>query len=162
MSGPRRMALWAIAMVLLAGCPAEPIKPAPTPTPTVDPSATPPATRPVATRPARATEPARYAYVTARALVGGRASWYGPGFQGRRTASGARFNQYSFTAASRSLAFGTRLIVTNLATGRAVVVVVNDRGPFVYDRTLDLSAAAFAAIAPAGQGVCRVRVEVVR
>ncbi len=76
---------------------------------------------------------------TGRALQKGVASWYGPGFHGRRTASGERFNSYEMTAAHRSLPFGTRLRVVNEANGRSVVVRVNDRGPFAHRRIIDLA-----------------------
>jgi len=69
----------------------------------------------------------------------GMASWYGPGFHGRRTASGERFNSYDMTAAHRSLPFGTRLRVVNESNGRSVVVRVNDRGPFAHRRIIDLA-----------------------
>ncbi|HZH09360.1 MAG TPA: septal ring lytic transglycosylase RlpA family protein [Microvirga sp.] len=69
----------------------------------------------------------------------GTASWYGPGFHGRRTASGERFDSYQMTAAHRSLPFGTRLRVVNEANGRSVVVRVNDRGPFTHRRIIDLA-----------------------
>jgi rare lipoprotein A len=80
----------------------------------------------------------------------GRASWYGPGFHGRRTASGERFNAGAYTAAHRHLPFGTRLRVVNKANGRAVVVRVNDRGPFHGGRILDLSHASARAIGLSG------------
>lgn len=70
------------------------------------------------------------------------ASWYGPGFYGRRTANGEVFTGNDMTAAHRSLPFGTRVRVTNQSTGRAVVVRINDRGPFVGGRSIDLSRAA--------------------
>jgi rare lipoprotein A len=69
----------------------------------------------------------------------GTASWYGPGFHGRRTASGERFNSSDMTAAHRSLPFGTRLRVVNESNGRSVVVRVNDRGPFAHRRIIDLA-----------------------
>jgi rare lipoprotein A len=72
----------------------------------------------------------------------GLASWYGPGLYGRRTASGTVHTGAALTAAHRSLPFGTRVRVTNLENGRAVVVVVDDRGPFVRGRVIDLSWAA--------------------
>ena len=72
----------------------------------------------------------------------GKASWYGPGFHGRSTASGERFNQKSLTAAHKSLPFGTRLKVTNKRNGKSVVVRINDRGPYVRGRLLDLSKGA--------------------
>lgn len=79
-------------------------------------------------------------------VAGGNASWYGPGFQGKKTASGERFNSGALTAAHRSLPFGTRVRVTNNATGRSVVVRINDRGPFVGGRQIDLAAGAARAI----------------
>lgn len=85
--------------------------------------------------------------VSPRAELGrGKASWYGPGFQGRRTASGERFDMNAFTAAHRTLAFGTRVLVRNTRNGREVVVRITDRGPHVRDRIIDLSQAAAAAI----------------
>jgi rare lipoprotein A len=80
----------------------------------------------------------------------GVASWYGPGFQGRLTANGERFNTNSLTAAHRTLPFGTRVRVTNAKTGRSVVVRINDRGPFTKGRVIDLSKAAARAIGVAG------------
>ena len=78
------------------------------------------------------------------------ASWYGPGFHGRLTASGERFDQNALTAAHRTLSFGTRVRVTNHATGRSVVVRINDRGPFVGNRAIDLSRGAARAIGVTG------------
>lgn len=76
---------------------------------------------------------------TGREYQRGQASWYGPGFHGRRTASGERFNSYDMTAAHRFLPFGTRLRVVNENNGRSVVVRVNDRGPFAHRRIIDLA-----------------------
>jgi rare lipoprotein A len=76
---------------------------------------------------------------TAATLQKGTASWYGPGFHGRRTASGERFNSGAMTAAHRSLPFGTKLKVVNEKNGRSVVVRVNDRGPFSRNRIIDLA-----------------------
>jgi rare lipoprotein A len=90
----------------------------------------------------------------------GLASWYGGKFQGRRTASGEVFDTNLFTAAHKTLPFGTLVRVTNLDTGQQTVVRINDRGPFVAGRIIDLSRAAAAAIGMAGSGVARVRVEV--
>lgn len=86
------------------------------------------------------------------------ASWYGPGFDGRKTASGERFNQYGLTAAHKTLPFGTKLRVTY--KGRSVIVRVNDRGPFVKGRHLDLSKGAARAIGC--HGVCNVKVAVLK
>ena len=91
----------------------------------------------------------------------GVASWYGPVFHGRRTANGERFNTNAMTAAHRSLPFGTRVRVTNLENGRRVVVRVDDRGPYVGGRVIDLSAAAARHLDMVEDGVVRVRVEVV-
>lgn len=81
-----------------------------------------------------------------REVKRGKASWYGKRFHGRRTASGERFNMYALTAAHPSLPFGTLLRVRHLETGREVVVRVNDRGPHVRGRILDLSHAAAEAL----------------
>lgn len=99
-------------------------------------------------------------WATAAEPSTGGASWYGPGFHGRTTASGARFNQHQMTCASRSLAFGTKLRVTNIASGKSVVVLVNDRGPYVGNRIIDLSQGAFSRLAPLGRGVIQVKIEV--
>lgn len=87
-----------------------------------------------------------------RSMQKGAASWYGPGFHGRKTASGERFNTHALTAAHRSLPFGSRVKVTNSKTGRSVVVRINDRGPFVHGRIIDLSKASAQAIGISGVG----------
>ncbi len=92
----------------------------------------------------------------------GQASWYGPGFHGRRTASGDRFDQNALTAAHRQLPLGTRVTVTNLENGRSVRVAINDRGPYVDGRVLDLSRAAAHRLGMIGDGVVRVRIEATR
>jgi rare lipoprotein A len=89
----------------------------------------------------------------------GLASWYGGKFQGRKTASGEIFDTNLFTAAHKTLPFGTVVRVTNLSNGQTTVVRINDRGPFVSGRIIDLSRAAATAIGMAGSGVARVRVE---
>ncbi len=90
----------------------------------------------------------------------GIASWYGPGFTGRRTSSGERFDPGELTAAHGAWAFGTRVRVTLLATGRSVVVRINDRLPR-RDRIIDLSKEAARRIGLIGPGTGRVRLEVV-
>lgn len=91
------------------------------------------------------------------------ASWYGGYFHGRKTASGEIYNKYALTAASNSHKLGTKLKVTNVKTGKSVVVKVNDTGGFTkYNRTLDLSQAAFQQIAPLGQGVAKVTIQVLK
>ena len=72
----------------------------------------------------------------------GGASWYGPGFNGKKAASGEIFNENAMTAAHRSLPFGTKLLVTDQNTGRQIKVTINDRGPFHGKRIIDLSKAA--------------------
>jgi Lytic transglycolase len=90
----------------------------------------------------------------------GVASYYGGQFHGRLTASGARFDMNSMTAAHRSLPFGTRVRVTHLGNGRSVEVRITDRGPFVGGRIIDLSRGAAGVIGMQGQGVARVKVTV--
>ena len=87
-----------------------------------------------------------YRLATTDEQIDGLASWYGPYFQGRQTASGEQFEQQDFTAAHPSLPFDTYLKVTNQQNGRSVVVRINDRGPYIGDRNLDLSHAAAIAI----------------
>ncbi len=91
--------------------------------------------------------------------VGG-ASWYGPGFNGRRSASGEVFNQNAMTAAHRTLPFGTRVRVTNLSNNRQVVVRINDRGPYSGSRVIDLSAGAAAEIGLINAGVGTVQLDI--
>jgi rare lipoprotein A len=88
--------------------------------------------------------------------INGLASWYGPYFQGRQTASGEQFEQEDFTAAHPSLPFDTYLKVTNQQNGKSIVVRINDRGPYVGDRKLDLSHAAAIAIKSDQVGVVPV------
>jgi rare lipoprotein A len=90
----------------------------------------------------------------------GVASWYGPGFHGRRTANGEVFDQNELTAAHQTLPHGTHVMVTNLDNDRSVEVRINDRGPFVGGRVIDLSYAAARAIRMVGPGTARVRLEV--
>jgi len=90
----------------------------------------------------------------------GEASYYGSEFEGRKTASGERYDGDRLTAAHRTLPFGTRLRVTDLSNGRSVEVVVNDRGPHRKGRVVDLSRRAAEELHMVGRGVARVRVEV--
>jgi rare lipoprotein A len=91
--------------------------------------------------------------VQADGIQRGAASWYGPGFHGRKTASGERFNANAMTAAHRSLPFGTRVRVVNQRTGRSVVVRINDRGPFHGGRVIDLAQAPARALGISGTAV---------
>lgn len=100
--------------------------------------------------------------VTYRPREGGEyvtASWYGSKFHGRPTASGERYNMFGLTAAHKTMKFGTKLRVTYPETGGSVVVTVNDRGPFIRGRDLDLSYGAAKAIGLEVKGVGRVRIE---
>jgi len=90
----------------------------------------------------------------------GIASWYGPGSDGSESASGETFNQNALTAAHRNLPFGTRVKVTNMNNGRSVVVRINDRGPFVRGRIIDLSTAAARGIGMMETGVAPVHLEI--
>ena len=122
-----------------------------------------PPLREIAGRPAPAAAPAppqQVSLVTVLSRLRGWASWYGPGFHGNRSASGEVYNQNALTAAHRSLPFGTQVRVTNLNNGVSVVVRINDRGPFVRGRIIDLSAAAARVLGMMGSGVAPVSVEV--
>jgi rare lipoprotein A len=90
----------------------------------------------------------------------GIASWYGPGFHGKATASGAIYDQNDLTAAHQTLPLGTRVMVTNLETGSSAEVTINDRGPFAKGRIIDLSYGAGKALGMIGPGTIPVRVEV--
>ena len=89
----------------------------------------------------------------------GAASWYGPGFSGRKTASGDIFDETKFTAAHKTMPLGTRARVTHLGNGKSVEVVINDRGPFTGGRMIDLSQAAAKALGMIDNGVAKVRIE---
>ena len=93
-------------------------------------------------------------------IIRGSASWYGPGFYGRQTASGERLRKGTFTAAHRTLPFGTKVRVTNLSNGRAVVVRINDRGPFKRHRVIDLAHGAASELRMMRAGEIPVRLEV--
>ena len=90
----------------------------------------------------------------------GMASWYGPGFAGRLTANGERFDPSALTCAHRTFKFGTMLEVTNLDNGRTVVVRVNDRGPYAKNRVIDLSEEAARRLGMIEKGHVKVRIEV--
>ncbi|WP_267383963.1 septal ring lytic transglycosylase RlpA family protein [Cyanobacterium sp. uoEpiScrs1] len=90
----------------------------------------------------------------------GMASWYGPGFHGRLTANGERYNQNGLTAAHKNLPFGTKVRVTNLNNGRSITVRINDRGPYAHGRIIDLSKGAARVIGLMGSGVAPVKIEI--
>ena len=87
-----------------------------------------------------------------RPIQTGAASWYGPGFHGKRTANGETFNTHPLTAAHKTLPFGTQVRVTNERTGKSVVVRINDRGPYAHGRVIDLSKAAAKTVGISGAG----------
>jgi len=92
----------------------------------------------------------------------GKASYYAMKFQFRKTASGERFNNYSNTAAHRELPFGTKVKVTNVKSRKSVIVKINDRGPFIKGRIIDLSRSAFSSIGNIDSGIINVEIEVIK
>ncbi|MGB7932985.1 MAG: septal ring lytic transglycosylase RlpA family protein [Gammaproteobacteria bacterium] len=92
----------------------------------------------------------------------GMASYYANKFHHRKTASGERFDNNAMTAAHKTLPFGTEVKVTNLNNGESVTIRINDRGPFVKGRIIDLSRAAFSQIADLNRGVAKVEIRVVK
>ncbi len=92
----------------------------------------------------------------------GKASYYAMKFQFRKTANGERFNQFSKTAAHKKLPFGTMVKVTNVKNGKSVVVRINDRGPFIAGRIIDLSRSAFNSIGNLDSGIIDVRIKVLQ
>jgi len=104
---------------------------------------------------------ARMEYFPKGDIQTGLASWYGPDFHGKETSSKEIYNMYDMTAAHKSLPFGTHVMVTNLENGKSVMVRINDRGPFVKGRIIDLSYSAARILDMVDQGVVKVRIEVV-
>jgi rare lipoprotein A len=92
----------------------------------------------------------------------GEASWYGPGFYGNRTANGEVYRPGSMTAAHPNLPFGTRVKVTNLNNGRSEIVRINDRGPYVGGRIIDLSETAANSLGMLNSGVAPVKIQILR
>lgn len=91
-----------------------------------------------------------------------KASWYGEDYHGRLTASGETYNMNGLSAASKTLPFGTKVEVTNLDNGKTITVPINDRGPFIEGRGLDLSKEAFSRISNLDNGVINVKYKVVK
>lgn len=89
----------------------------------------------------------------------GKASYYGDDFNGKKTANGQTFNKNALTAAHKTLPFGTVVKVTNISNGKTVTVVINDRGPYVKGRIIDLSEKAAASIDMINQGVAQVKLK---
>ncbi|MBQ4246129.1 MAG: septal ring lytic transglycosylase RlpA family protein, partial [Succinivibrio sp.] len=92
----------------------------------------------------------------------GTASWYGPGFHGKKTSNGEIYNQKGYTAAHKNLPLPSYLKVTNLRNGKKVIVRVNDRGPFVDNRIIDLSEGSARALGMIGTGTSKVRIEYIK
>jgi rare lipoprotein A len=92
----------------------------------------------------------------------GIASWYGPGFHGKRTASGEIYDMYGISAAHKTLPFGTIVKVVDLETGKSVVVRINDRGPFIEGRIIDLSYGAALELGMVQKGLAKVGLKIVR
>ena len=107
----------------------------------------------------RAPEPVLKAPLRLASAGQGEASWYGPGLYGNRTANGEVLRPGTFTAAHRTLPFGTLLRVTNLANGRSTVVRINDRGPFHGGRVIDLAHGAASELGVVASGTAPVRLE---
>jgi rare lipoprotein A (peptidoglycan hydrolase) len=97
--------------------------------------------------------------VTPERTLSGRVSWYGPGFHGRKTANGERFDSGDLTAAHKTLPFGSLVRVVDERTGKAVLVRINDRGPYSGGRILDLSEGAARRLGITGRGTCTARLE---
>ena len=146
------------SIVLLAECSSKrPPNAVPQPTPVGE--STPPAPPTPAEPAPREPSPPPPAASPGQETEEGVASWYGPGFAGKRTANGEVYDQDAMTAAHPWLPFGTRVRVTLVATGRSVIVRINDRGPR-YDRTIDLSRAAGRALGLIEDGIGEVRLQV--
>jgi len=141
-------AILVLALVSLAGCARETVSP-PAPLPQAPSPQAPSPQAPLSK------SSAHKPYFTQTGL----AAFYGKALQGNTTASGATFNEARFTAAHRTLAFGTVLRVTNMDNGRSVKVSINDRGPNVKDRIIDLSYAAARALGMRKDGVVEVKLE---
>jgi rare lipoprotein A len=130
---------------------------------TAPPAPAPTATQPSTTRssPSRPTNPPPHGKppIPGEYVEDGVASWYGDPFNGHRTSNGEIYDMYQFTAAHRTLPFGVVLRVTNLSNGKQTEVRINDRGPFVGNRIIDLSLSAARAIEMVGPGTAQVRIE---
>ncbi len=163
------LSLLAASAVVWAQTPATPAAATPAPAAKAAPAAppAPAAAAPVAApAPAAATAPAPAAAAPAATAAAGdvttgKAAWYGKKFNGRKTASGQRFNAAAFTAASNTLPFGTMVRVTNVKTKKSVTVRINDRGPKQPDRIIDVSRAAAAKLGMLKSGTAEVEIKVV-
>lgn len=143
-------------LVFAAGCSHRPRQTQSPPAPTPAPQQVPPP------QPTASTPPANGQQTPANGWVEeGIASWYGYPFQGRRTSNGEIYDMHEFTAAHRTLPFNALVRVTNLTNGKQTEVRINDRGPFVANRVIDLSLSAAQAIEMVGPGTAHVRLEAI-
>jgi rare lipoprotein A len=148
-----------LAAIFASGCSRRtysPPQPAPVPSTTTAPPRTTPPPATTRTPPPAAAHPQP---VPGEYVEEGVASWYGEPFNGRRTSNGEIYDMYQFTAAHRTLPFGAIVRVTNLRNGKQTEVRINDRGPFVANRVIDLSLSAARAIEMVGPGTSEVRLE---
>ncbi len=147
-----------LSALAIAGCSHRTyVPPQPAPVPAAPAPSGPPAGAPKPAAPA----PAHPQVLAGGYVEEGIASWYGEPFNGRRTSNGEIYDMYQFTAAHRTLPFGAVLRVTNLRNGKQIEVRINDRGPFVANRVIDLSLAAARAIEMVGPGTSEVRLEMI-
>ncbi|CAA6809971.1 MAG: Rare lipoprotein A precursor [uncultured Sulfurovum sp.] len=100
------------------------------------------------------------AYAKNKKVQIGKGSWYGKRFQGRLTANGERYNMYAYTAAHKTLPFNTMVKVTNLKNNRSIIVRINDRGPYIKGRIIDLSYLAAKKLGYVNRGVAKLKVKV--
>jgi rare lipoprotein A len=143
-------------LLFAAGCNRRPRQTQSPPAPTPAPQQVPPS------QPTTPTPPTHVEQAPANGWVEeGVASWYGYPFQGRRTSNGEIYDMHEFTAAHRTLPFNAMVRVTNLTNGKQTEVRINDRGPFVANRVIDLSLSAAQAIEMVGPGTAHVRLEVI-
>ncbi len=157
--------LWIVVALGVGGCvtaspPPSRVTAEPSPEPAPRTTSLPPVTAPTPVAPATPVSVTPAPVTPAPVTMTGNASWYGEPHHGRLTASGEPFDMNALTAAHRSLPFGTRLRVVNLENDRAVEVRINDRGPGISGRVLDLSYAAARALGAVGGGVIPVRMTV--
>ena len=148
---PQFWVISAFCVIFTAGCAHHTYQtqaPAPVPSPV-------PTSPGLAPPPAAESQPA----TSGQYVEQGIASWYGPSFDGHRTSNGEIYHMYDMTAAHRTLPFGAVVRVTNLSNGRQTEVRINDRGPFVANRIIDLSLSAARAIEMVGPGTAQVRLE---
>ena len=152
-----------LLLVVVEGCtliqksPVSPVPPDTTQTP--PPVETPPPKREPGPSARPKSSPKEDSIATLKLPQTGEASWYGPNFHGKTTASGEPFDQQALTAAHASLPFGSKVKVTNLSNGKSVEVEITDRGPFARNRIIDVSRAAAKALEMKNSGTTKVRVE---